>query len=54
MTTHASRRTGQLTDDTSHDGRGRFGVGEHEAHAALVHGADDVEVRTTAWHTEHQ
>ena len=48
------RRTGQLTDDTRHDGRCRFGMGEHEAHAALVHRSDDVEVRTTAWHTEHQ
>ena len=49
-----TRRTGQLTDDTSHDGGRRLGVGEHEAHAALVHRADDVEVRTTARHAEHE
>ena len=48
-----SRRTGQLADDTGHDRGRRLGVGQHEAHAALVHRADDVEVRTTARHPEH-
>jgi hypothetical protein len=48
------RRSGQLTDDTCHHSRSRLGVGKHETHAALVHRADDVEVRTTSWHTEHQ